>query len=393
MDVNDPKSENAGWNAFFFARKLFPPGIRGYASYAALVLPQKAVTQAAMGLGVKLAAEPAWPKRSGQVKRVLMVAPKYTNGHKELGLNYEYYHLFGALKDVAEECEFFDSFSTEKEATREEINESMLKEVDRYRPDLVVFAPCRFELDRKVARKISEESGAATMAFFFDDAFRFDRFSRDWGASVHVIASQDDDALKKWSRLGHIHHYKVPFGYNEKIFRPGAGKMQHDVSFVGVSSHPGRRQAVEFLEGKGINVDCFGSGWPKSRFVSLEEMVEIFQTSRINLNFSTAAAAWARPQVKGRVFEVTGCGGFLLTEYVKGLEDVFEIGKEIDVFRNKDELAEKVEYYLKHEEERARMAKAGLARAQKEHTYQKRFLWLFEKINEETKRLSKQPGD
>lgn len=47
-----------------------------------------------------------------------------------------------------------------------------------------------------------------------------------------------------------------------------------------------------------------------------------------------------------RIFEVTGCGAFLLTEHYDNLADYFEIGKEIETFRDARELLEKVRYYL-----------------------------------------------
>lgn len=91
---------------------------------------------------------------------------------------------------------------------------------------------------------------------------------------------------------------------------------------------------------------------------------------------SLVPSMWSK-QIKGRNFEVPGCGAFLLTEYVDHLEDYYEIGKEVECFRSLKELVEKIDYYLKHEEERERIAKAGYERTMREHTWEKRFNDIF----------------
>ena len=53
-----------------------------------------------------------------------------------------------------------------------------------------------------------------------------------------------------------------------------------------------------------------------------------------------------------RVYDVLACGGFLLTDYNPGLEDEFEIGHDLVVFRNRQELKDQVHYFLSHPEER-----------------------------------------
>ena len=86
---------------------------------------------------------------------------------------------------------------------------------------------------------------------------------------------------------------------------------------------------------------------------------------------------WQRDQIKGRNFEVPGCGGFLLTGRAENLEAYYEIGREIVCFESTEELIEKARYYLAHEDERAAIARAGYERTMKEHTYAHRFAEIF----------------
>jgi spore maturation protein CgeB len=61
-----------------------------------------------------------------------------------------------------------------------------------------------------------------------------------------------------------------------------------------------------------------------------------------------------------------------MVEYMEELEEFFVIGKEIVCYRGKDDLADKIRYYLKHDAERNRIRQAGYQRCLRDHTWQKR---------------------
>ncbi len=71
-----------------------------------------------------------------------------------------------------------------------------------------------------------------------------------------------------------------------------------------------------------------------------------------------------------RIFEGTGGGSMVLTEYLKGISRYFEMDKEIVTYENHAEAVEKILYYLKHEDERAAIAKAGQERCLKDWNMQ-----------------------
>lgn len=117
---------------------------------------------------------------------------------------------------------------------------------------------------------------------------------------------------------------------------------------------------------------------------TLTEMPKIFQASRINLNITM------RPIETGlslRVWDVLGCGGFLLTNYQSELPSYFEIGKDLDAYESQEELMEKVQYYLSHEEERVEIAIHGYEKTARLHSYENRLAEmlriLFTTISEE----------
>ena len=69
-----------------------------------------------------------------------------------------------------------------------------------------------------------------------------------------------------------------------------------------------------------------------------------------------------------RVFDVLACGGFLLAEYSKGLEDLFILDEELVCYRTMDELIQKVDYYTKNPHLTKQIAERGRERVLRDHT-------------------------
>lgn len=107
------------------------------------------------------------------------------------------------------------------------------------------------------------------------------------------------------------------------------------------------------------------------------EMPQIFKSSKINLNLIRSFVDSGLPM---RVFDVLGCGGFLLTNAKKDIYKYFEDGKHLVVFHDWNDLIEKLHYYLTHEEERIEIAQNGYEEVKKHHTYEIRLRKMLETI-------------
>ena len=99
------------------------------------------------------------------------------------------------------------------------------------------------------------------------------------------------------------------------------------------------------------------------------EMPRVFHGSKINLNLTI-------PDIKSgiplRVFDVLGSGGFLLTNFQAEMPACFEIGKDLVCFESPEEMAEKCDYYLRHEEERIAIAQHGHETVKNKHQLKQR---------------------
>lgn len=115
--------------------------------------------------------------------------------------------------------------------------------------------------------------------------------------------------------------------------------------------------------------------------LSDEEMVRLFSRSRINLGFSSCGETHVSGerivQVRLRDFEVPMSGGFYMVEYLEELEEFFDIGTEVVCYNGPEDLADKIRYYLTHDDERERIRQAGHERCLRDHSWQKRLTDAF----------------
>ncbi len=107
------------------------------------------------------------------------------------------------------------------------------------------------------------------------------------------------------------------------------------------------------------------------------EMPKVFRMSKINLNFTI-------PNIKSgiplRIWDVLGCGGFLLTNYQAEIPYYFKEGEDLVCFDSLEDLCEKVGYYLEHEEERKRIAWNGYRKVREKHSYIERIHTILDTV-------------
>lgn len=99
---------------------------------------------------------------------------------------------------------------------------------------------------------------------------------------------------------------------------------------------------------------------------TLTEMPKIFYLSKINLNMTIKPIQTGLPL---RIFDILGCGGFLMTNFQAELPEYFDIGVDLETYSSMEELVDKCAYYLEHEDERRQIARNGYEKVCANHTY------------------------
>lgn len=167
-----------------------------------------------------------------------------------------------------------------------------------------------------------------------------------------------------------------PEASEPSIFHPMDIPKKHDVCFVG-GNYGIRTKIVRSIKKRGIKVECYGNGWPNGR-IPTQDVPALFASSKIVLGIGTISHCTDLYSLKLRDFDATLSGSMYLTHANPDLELLFDVGNEIVNYKSPKECADKCEYYLANEKEREAIAKAGLARSSRDHTWQVRFDKLFQ---------------
>lgn len=108
------------------------------------------------------------------------------------------------------------------------------------------------------------------------------------------------------------------------------------------------------------------------------DMYQVIRDSEMTLNIHADSSPLFASNM--RLFETTGVGTCLITDWKDNLPELFEPDKEVVVYKNAEECLEKVRWLLDHAKEREEIAKAGQMRTLREHTFSRRAVILDEMI-------------
>ncbi len=114
------------------------------------------------------------------------------------------------------------------------------------------------------------------------------------------------------------------------------------------------------------------------------DMFQLLHDSRITLNSHIDISP--RSASNMRLYEATGVGTCLLTDWKENLAELFEPEREVVTYKSADEAVEKVRYLLDHERERSAIAAAGQRRTLRDHTGSQRARTFVEIIRRELKK-------
>jgi len=299
--------------------------------------------------------------------------------------------------------------------------------------DFAFIYVCDGFLERSVLDRI-RSNGVPIFNFSCNNNHQF-HLIRDVSKQVDCSIYTEKCARQSFDAIG-VRSFHMPMAANPKLYKPLELPLSLEVTFVG-QRYADRGELVARLVREGIPIRIYGPKWQqmeeqigtyrtKDRFGKLftiakqhglghalsflvrlpasylrtrrenkilkdhvgpiledEEMIRVFNQSRINLGFGAVFDAGReggekKYHVRLRDFEVPMCGAFYLPFYIEELEEYFVIGKELDCYRNEEDLLDKVRYYLKNDAARERIRWSGYHRSIQSHTWEKRFEKLFD---------------
>ncbi len=247
---------------------------------------------------------------------------------------------------------------------RDYVNEKFLSLIEEEKPDFVFLYLLNDVFYIDAVKKIKEISPKTKIINFFgDDDTQYETLS------IYMALFSDFNLV---AQREHIRDYFVDRIKNV-FFTTGLGldfsrteKMvkKYDVTFIGTPRGKYRSEPIKYLMDKGVNIKLFGFGWndyPEFKEIyggplGKEEMVDVVKQSRINLSLTKNHLGV--PHFKGRVCEMGSYKEFMLVEKSPSFSELFKEGTEIISFSDYEDLLKKVNYYLKNDSVREKIAEA-----------------------------------
>lgn len=158
--------------------------------------------------------------------------------------------------------------------------------------------------------------------------------------------------------------------YDPETYFPMDVEFKHDVVFLGTPKFGNRRSLLEGVE---IFTGVFN-----------EDHNLMTNQTRINIHVNNKGGNGS-----DRIFKVIGSGSFLLCEYSEDIPKLFTVGEDLDVFHTKEEMDEKIKFYLENPEIREKIAKQGEKTVREKYTRKQWAEFICKRVEEYEKSIAK----
>lgn len=325
--------------------------------------------------------------------RMIFVGDEWDYGDPSRGHSFEWDTFYQTLLHAGHEVHMLD-VGKFRGAEPEHVHASVRALVERVEPEVVFCVLYSDEIPPQVLASVRDDDGVPVINWFCDDHWRYEDFSRRFAPSLTLSVTTSSTAASRYESDGFPHLFSQ-WGFAHTVYgvHPPVREPKGTIAFVG-QPYGNRTRSMEAVS-RGISslgeLQAYGHGTPNGR-LSAEEMIMLFNRSTASLNFSSSWQPELRtrlkklqllprrlpPQLKARVFEVTGAGGLLVTESSEDLSRYFRPGEEIVVFESISELVDVARRALEDPEWRYKVATAGFQRCIDEHTMTQRLQEVFE---------------
>ena len=227
------------------------------------------------------------------------------------------------------------------------INKHLKTRVDEIDPDLIIF----FKSDLISTKILSELSDNRSLYLFYPDTYKFQALLR--GRLIYFTAIYTaSNNTSPYYRMGARKVVTVPWACDPDFHKKFEIERKYNISFIGTGYLERRRIIRSMGEVEVFGDFWYGFGAHSHPPVYGKDFVKTINQSRINLNLQAKISIQADAPTM-RTFEVAGCGGFQISDYMPCLKKYFPM---LPTFREVSELKELISYYLDNHEEALEIA-------------------------------------
>jgi spore maturation protein CgeB len=279
-----------------------------------------------------------------------------------------------------------------------------------YSPDLVLaftglnISPAQLQAIRRL--QFLSPKKIILAAWFVDDPYWTDVTAR-LAPLFDVVFTIETGCVSFYKTIGCKRVYFLPLAVDPNFFYPKNVNVsyQTDILFVG-TAFPNRilffNQLTDYLLRKNFLIS--GMGWDRlhgytqlkdkirlNEWMSPEETANYYNGAKIVINlhraqgderFNRNSRKLPAHSVNVRTFEISACSTLQLTDQREDLPLFYTPNHDLITYASPQELIEKAEFYLQHEQERRKLAKQGFNQTQSTHTYHKRLSQLLSMVSQ-----------
>lgn len=277
-----------------------------------------------------------------------------------------------------------------------EITELTTEDFNTFRPDMVFGYDYSFLTDEN-CKNIIINSDCKNLVFYFADEPKSENaLGKD--KNLYEELKKLDSKIFIWDRA-FTKEFKncscLPLAINPNTYQTDFSGYKHTICFVGsplpevcekllckmaeafrnkldifCPEEDFVKSLSEIKKKKLLNEDDFeiySKCW-RGNAEKEEDLAQIYNSSKINLNITPQGIS----SINYRVFSVLAAGGFLITDDREDLKKHFEISKHLEVYKNFDDLIDKIEFYLNNLNLAQRIAQSGRFEVVKSNTFSAR---------------------
>ncbi|WP_246310002.1 CgeB family protein [Paenibacillus alginolyticus] len=245
------------------------------------------------------------------------------------------------------------------------------------------------------------QMGIRTAIWFADDPY-FTDHTASLAPHYDYVFTHELSCVAFYREIGCGQVHYLPLAVNTAVFKPMhvSPEYRSDICFIG-NGFPNRitlfNELTPYLVNKKVLIA--GALWEqldgysllkkgiKLHWIPIEESVKYYNGAKIVINvhrltyhetYNKNSRNIPGYSINPRTYEIAGCGTLQLTDYRHDLDQYYTPGQDIETFLNTAELIQKMKHYLRHEEDRMRIAIRGLRRTRNEHTFAHRLVKLMD---------------
>lgn len=301
---------------------------------------------------------------------------------------YQAYHF--PLREMFKEVVNFDPQEETYKHGKKIMNEKFINILKKEKPDYIMLFLVWDEFYPETLVKIKEIlPNSKVFQWNGDDDIKFDNYTIPYSAVIDYQFISQLHFTKKYDNYD-LPWFDVLGADIEKFKHIPSLKKKYGVAFVGTPKGE-RLEYMRYLLKNKVDFVLAGGGWKeypefKDRYLgqlSDEDFVKLINQTKINICFSKNY--FSSPHLLERSLQVNACKSFALTGYVDGYFEKFTEGVDFASFKTKEELLEKIKYYLKHEKEREKIGTNAYNKVINKYSNQKLF-WNAFKVMKNDKR-------